>query len=304
MHTKGLMHRDLKPANILVTGDCMAGTCHAKVADLGLTCGYRSRIAPCQGAGGTPLYLAPETVTGRATNTKIDVWAMGLIFYELIFNSLPASLENVYSMQHLYQNIARFDITRDSKFRGLRDANLRSLFQGMLTVSATRRLSAGDALQKAASIAKNFDKSILASLQTSPATLPSCWSSQAAPYRVQGMVEPTSDEDETAQPVDEVGEDGGEIVMISFRPRMGDVRLNFFEKSLDWKSGCVSVDARAETYSHKDLFTGDKILEIAGVELESVTKKKWLLMKQGMYQKGDDRYLHVKLLRGGSDCQA
>ena len=85
-HRAGIVHRDLKPSNLMVTGDGIV-----KVMDFG--------IAKRQGAPGatkvsstsigSPLYMAPEQILGRAVDCRTDVYALGLTLYELVSGHKP-----------------------------------------------------------------------------------------------------------------------------------------------------------------------------------------------------------------------
>ncbi len=76
-HSKGVLHRDIKPANVMIDGRGQA-----KLADFGLA------IAGDQAAvtelAGTPGYIAPELLRGGATTGRSDLYALGLVLYELL----------------------------------------------------------------------------------------------------------------------------------------------------------------------------------------------------------------------------
>ena len=85
LHTRNppIIHRDIKPENLLIFPD---GT--LKMADFGwsnfkLT--NMSRTTYC----GTPDYLAPEMITGKGHSEKLDVWALGVLTYELLTGEAP-----------------------------------------------------------------------------------------------------------------------------------------------------------------------------------------------------------------------
>jgi Tol biopolymer transport system component len=87
-HRKGIVHRDLKPGNILAT------TSGIKLLDFGLAktgsglaAGLATVSLPLTGAGtilGTLQYMAPEQLEGREADARSDIFAFGLVFYELI----------------------------------------------------------------------------------------------------------------------------------------------------------------------------------------------------------------------------
>lgn len=75
LHRRGILHRDLKPSNILVTS---AGA--LKVLDFGLA--VESETAHTR--SGTMAYMAPEVLRGRGATARSDLYAAGLVFYEMV----------------------------------------------------------------------------------------------------------------------------------------------------------------------------------------------------------------------------
>ncbi len=73
-HERGVLHRDLKPPNIMIDGDG-----HVRLMDFGLAAlGEVSDIR-----AGTPAYMAPEQLEGREVSVRSDIYALGLVLYEL-----------------------------------------------------------------------------------------------------------------------------------------------------------------------------------------------------------------------------
>jgi tetratricopeptide (TPR) repeat protein len=101
-HQKGIIHRDLKPSNILV--ESHDGTPVPKVIDFGLakaTTGLHltehTLFTAFGNVLGTPLYMAPEQATFNAVDvdTRADVYALGVILYELLTGTTPLERETV-----------------------------------------------------------------------------------------------------------------------------------------------------------------------------------------------------------------
>jgi serine/threonine-protein kinase len=76
-HERGVLHRDLKPANIMIDGHG-----RVRITDFGLAVVGEDETAETQ-TFGTPAYMAPEQFAGKAATTRSDIYALGLILYEL-----------------------------------------------------------------------------------------------------------------------------------------------------------------------------------------------------------------------------
>jgi serine/threonine protein kinase len=91
-HALGIIHRDLKPQNLFLAAQ-PRGTRVLKVLDFGVSKLDPDRFdaAPMTGPGGvgTPRYMAPEQWSGLQTDARTDVWALGMILYEMLTGAVP-----------------------------------------------------------------------------------------------------------------------------------------------------------------------------------------------------------------------
>lgn len=92
-HQKGILHRDIKPSNVLVTDLDRSAT--PKIIDFGLAkaVGFALTEDPLHTrqdlAVGTPAYMAPEQLTGDGADTRSDVYALGVLLYQLLTGEPP-----------------------------------------------------------------------------------------------------------------------------------------------------------------------------------------------------------------------
>ncbi|MFZ5858014.1 MAG: serine/threonine protein kinase [Chloroflexota bacterium] len=87
-HSEGMIHRDVKPSNILITktGDPMLTDFGiAKIIDEEMTVDLTGTSA----AVGTPEYMAPEQVTSKNVDHRVDIYALGIVFYEMVTGHKP-----------------------------------------------------------------------------------------------------------------------------------------------------------------------------------------------------------------------
>ena len=99
-HDAGVVHRDLKPANVLVEADDTA-----YVTDFGVARSLaREGLTQTGAVVGTPEYLSPEQAAGETVDARSDIYALGLLFYEMLTGQLPFPGESRAEM--LAQRIA------------------------------------------------------------------------------------------------------------------------------------------------------------------------------------------------------
>jgi len=88
LHSVGLVHCDVKPENLVIDGDGPAAA--FVLVDFGLATPSGERCVVQEGtAAGTPRYMAPEQVRGEAVDARSDVYALGLVTYELLTGEPP-----------------------------------------------------------------------------------------------------------------------------------------------------------------------------------------------------------------------
>ncbi len=85
-HRHGVIHRDIKPANIMLTASGLV-----KIVDFGLARVEGTRITESHTTLGTLAYMAPEQLRGEEVGPAADIWALGVVLYEMITGRLPFS---------------------------------------------------------------------------------------------------------------------------------------------------------------------------------------------------------------------
>jgi fused-like protein len=121
-----IVHRDLKPQNILIRDGIV------KLCDFGFARKMSPATICLHSLKGTPLYIAPEIISEKPYNHKIDIWSLGIILYELSTGIPPFHADTYYKLlpKILHDKV---------KYPKDMDVELRELIEGMLQKSPSSR---------------------------------------------------------------------------------------------------------------------------------------------------------------------
>jgi HEAT repeat protein/tRNA A-37 threonylcarbamoyl transferase component Bud32 len=100
-HHVGIVHRDLKPANVLINQEGLL-----KIVDFGVAAAHREGDTQLTKTGyviGSPKYMAPEQILGKKVDERADIYALGVIMYEMITGVPPYSRGDHMSV--MYQHV-------------------------------------------------------------------------------------------------------------------------------------------------------------------------------------------------------
>ena len=140
LHSKRYVHRDIKPDNVLIRADG-----HLKIIDFGLAQKFgratRTRFGEVMG---TAKYMAPELINGANVSPATDIYALGVMAYELLSGRAPfdAGHTKVIMDMHLYMKPRPLHDVVD----GI-DKNLGIMVDRMLAKDPTRRLNSARLVQ-------------------------------------------------------------------------------------------------------------------------------------------------------------
>src|SRR5262249_15978406 len=146
LHRHGIIHRDLKPPNIVVIGD------QVKVLDLGLSVS-RDDLGESAGFAGTLTYMAPELLRGAPPSRQSDLYAVGMIAYELFTGEYPFKVD---SAAQLHEALLNTPLPRP---QDPVDSPLRPLLERLLARQPAARYQAAE--QVLAALASAFGRPLI-----------------------------------------------------------------------------------------------------------------------------------------------
>jgi serine/threonine protein kinase len=134
VHGSGIVYRDLKPENVMLDERGFL-----KLVDFGLA----KRLDPQTGrtftAVGTMLYMAPELIRGRGYGFEVDVWSLGVMFYELVVGQVPFGAE-AEDEHELLGAILEDSLSFTSRYN---DQQGKKLITGLLNKEPEKRMGCG-----------------------------------------------------------------------------------------------------------------------------------------------------------------
>ena len=123
-HAAGIVHRDLKPGNVMLLAND-----EIRILDFGLAKAPDQSVSDSGAILGTPSYMAPEQIRGSAVDSRADLWALGVVLYQMLTGRKPFAGEREVAIAHaiLHDDVPPFPIDADDAAARLKDLILRML---------------------------------------------------------------------------------------------------------------------------------------------------------------------------------
>ena len=97
-HSRGIIHRDVKPANVLMTREG-----HPLLSDFGIAkIAAETKLTRTGTNMGTPIYMSPEQAQGRPVDHRADIYALGVMLYEILAGVPPFEADTPVTLLHLH----------------------------------------------------------------------------------------------------------------------------------------------------------------------------------------------------------
>jgi serine/threonine-protein kinase len=140
-HAQGVIHRDIKPGNIMITTRGVV-----KVADFGIALASNDVASKLTNTGalvGTPGYLSPEVCLGKAVDQRSDIFALGIVLFEMLTGHMPFNAE---SPLKLMLDVVEADIPDIREINPNVDEEVKRILLRMLAKNPVDRYQSCDAL--------------------------------------------------------------------------------------------------------------------------------------------------------------
>lgn len=98
IHHAGILHRDFKPANVIIDSKGKA-----RITDFGIA-GIEEEISKYEMRVGTPAYMSPEQITGKQVSPKSDIYALGLVLYEIFTGKQAFTADSIPELIRKHQS--------------------------------------------------------------------------------------------------------------------------------------------------------------------------------------------------------
>ena len=123
-HAAGIVHRDLKPGNVMLLPDDSI-----RILDFGLAKARDQNVSDSGAILGTTSYMAPEQIRGDSVDARADLWALGVVLYQMLTGRKPFAGEREVAIAHaiLHDDVPPFPIDVDDAPARLKDLILRML---------------------------------------------------------------------------------------------------------------------------------------------------------------------------------
>src|SRR5258708_2190643 len=243
-HAQGVLHRDLKPANVMIDARGQV-----RIMDFGLAA-LGEHLQGAEVRNGTPAYMAPEQLTGKEVSVQSDIYALGLVMYEMYTGKAPFEEETAAEILHLRQQSS---VSHPSKLIHDMDPAVERAILQCLEPDPRKRpasalelaasLTGGDALSAALAAGETPSPQLVAAAGTKesvrPATaipvLAAIFVSFAALYMTLPRLHVTSHVSMENPP---------EVLTAKARDLIH--RLGYTDRPLDWASGYASLNGYLE----------------------------------------------------------